>query len=237
LELHNESSIDVLDTLVLHPFCNQFCQYPLCNFYRLWQPDQLRQLLLGLVRGLWHWLLKYLKARNVRDQFDNQFTCIREYPGLLRFSKPFGSMKRGSWVGEEIWSMTRTLGANCCPVLDCFQDASKALGETASDEMLMGTVLALCQCSLHVRQQNEYDQSFVALGDALKRFCQKKGAFRDRKMSMSVKATVDEIFASESDQLGEQHIYRISATMEVPLNSDAKVTTCKQRQFQFCLIE
>jgi len=27
--------------------------------------------LLGLVKDLLHWLLKYLKSRNVKDQFDN----------------------------------------------------------------------------------------------------------------------------------------------------------------------
>jgi len=42
----------------------------------LWQPDEVHQLLLGLVKDLLHWLLKYLKARNVKDQFDNRFTSL-----------------------------------------------------------------------------------------------------------------------------------------------------------------
>jgi len=87
LELLDETTIDVLRTLGVHPICNQFWQYPLCNVYRLWQPDELHQLLLGLVKDLLHWLLKYLKARNVKDQFDNQFTSVPQYPGLQCFSK------------------------------------------------------------------------------------------------------------------------------------------------------
>jgi hypothetical protein len=50
--------------------------YPLCNVYRLWQSDELHQLLLGLVKDLLHWLLKYLEARNLKDQFDNRFTLV-----------------------------------------------------------------------------------------------------------------------------------------------------------------
>jgi len=74
LELLDEIKIDVLHTLGVHPIRNQFWQYPLCNVYRLWQPDALHQLLLGLVKNLLHWLLEYLKAKNVKDQFDNWFT-------------------------------------------------------------------------------------------------------------------------------------------------------------------
>jgi hypothetical protein len=67
--VHN--NIDALHTLGVQPIRNQFWQYPLCNVYRLWQPDELHQLLLGLVNDLLHCLLKYLKARQVKDQFDN----------------------------------------------------------------------------------------------------------------------------------------------------------------------
>jgi len=71
LELLDKTTLDVLHSLGVHSIRNQFWQYPLCNVYRLWQPDELHQLLLGLVKDLLHWLLKYLKARIVKDQFDN----------------------------------------------------------------------------------------------------------------------------------------------------------------------
>jgi len=56
-ELLDETNIDILHTLRVHPIPNQFWQYPLCNVYHLWQPDELHQLLLGLVEDLLHWLL------------------------------------------------------------------------------------------------------------------------------------------------------------------------------------
>jgi len=76
LELLEDNHIDTLHTLGIHPIRDQFWHHPLCNVYRLWQPDELHQLLLGLVNDLWHWLLKYLKARNFKDQFDNRFTSV-----------------------------------------------------------------------------------------------------------------------------------------------------------------
>ena len=57
-ELLDETNIDVLRTLGVHPIRNQFGQYHLCNVHRLWQPDELHQLLLGLVKDSLHWLLK-----------------------------------------------------------------------------------------------------------------------------------------------------------------------------------
>jgi len=106
LELLDKTNIDVLHTLGVHPIRKQFWQYPLCNVYRLWQPDALHQLLLSLVKDLLHCLLKYLKARNVKDLFDNRVTSEPRYPGLRRFSKPFDPMKSRSWQGKHIraWS-------------------------------------------------------------------------------------------------------------------------------------
>jgi len=181
-ELLEDNHIDALHTVGVHPICNQFWQYPLCNVYQLWQPDQLHQLLLGSVYDLLHWLLKYLKARNVKDQFDNRFTSVPRYPGLQHFSKPFNSLKSGTWQGKEIRGMIRTLAVNCAPILVCSTDDGKTAAETASDEMVMAAVRAECEFSLLVSRQNHSDVSLKAPDDALKRFYQKKGIVRELKM-------------------------------------------------------
>jgi hypothetical protein len=170
LELLDETNINVLHTLGVHPIRNQFWQYFLCNFYRLWQPIELHQLLLGFVKDLLHWLLKYLKAGNLKYQFDNQFTAVLRYPALQPFSKPFDWMKSGSWQGKGIRGVIRTLALECAPIRDCSQNARKAAVDTASDEMVMGAVQALCEFSLLGRQQNHSDLSLAALDYALKRF-------------------------------------------------------------------
>jgi len=78
--------------------------------------------------------------------------------------------------------MIRTLAVNCAPILDCSKDDGKTVAENAANEMVMGEVRALCQISLLVSQHNHFDLSLKALDDALKRFCQKKGIFREQKM-------------------------------------------------------
>jgi hypothetical protein len=94
--LLEDNHIDALHTVDVHPIRNQFWQYPLCNVYQLLQPHELHQLLLGLVKDLLHWLLKFLKARNVADQFDTRFKLGRQYPGWQHLSKPFDSLKSGT---------------------------------------------------------------------------------------------------------------------------------------------
>jgi hypothetical protein len=46
-------------------------QFPLCNIYQHWQAHEMHPLLKGLVQASLHCLFNYLKARNVKDQFDN----------------------------------------------------------------------------------------------------------------------------------------------------------------------
>jgi hypothetical protein len=231
-ELLVDNHIDALHNVGVPPICNQFGQYPLCNVYRLWQPDELHQLLLGLVKDLLHWLLKYLKARNVKDLFDNRFTSVPRYPCLQHFSKPFDSLKSGTWQGKEICGMIRTLAVNCAPILVCSTDDGKTAVETASDETVMGAVRALCEFSPLVSQQNHSDLSLIALDDALKRFYQKNGIFREQKMSKSAKGKVDDLLAKESHQLREQKIHKIHAAMEAVVCGAEKVSTTKRRQFQ-----
>jgi hypothetical protein len=104
----------------------------------------LHQLLLGLVKDLLHWLLKYLKARNFKDQFDNRLTSVPRYPSLQHFSKPLDSLKSGTWQGKAICGMIRTLAVNCAPILVCSKDDGKTVADTAADEMAMGATWALC---------------------------------------------------------------------------------------------
>jgi len=172
-ELLEDNNIDALRTLGVPPIRNQIWQFTLCKVYRLWQPDELHQPLLGFVKYLLHWLLKYLKVRQAKDQSENWFTSVPQYPGLQHFSKPFDSFISSTWPGKEICGMIRTLAVNCTPILVCSKDDGKRVGETASNEMVIGAVQVLCKFSLHVSQQNHSDLSLKALDNALKRFYQK----------------------------------------------------------------
>jgi hypothetical protein len=136
-------------------------------------------------------------------------------------------MKSGSWQGKVIWRMIRTLAVNCPPILDCSKDDGRTPAETASDEIVMGVVRALCECSPLVNQQDHSDLSLTALNNALKRYYKKKGAFQDQKMLKSAEAKVDKQLATESHQLRERKIHKLRAAMEVLAYAAEKVTTSK----------
>ena len=91
-----ENRLDEFKEVHLQLTSNLFWDYPLCNVYRLWQPDALHQLYLGIVKDLFNWLLEYLTDRGLKAEFDAQFTSVPHYPNMLRFSKPFDALKNGS---------------------------------------------------------------------------------------------------------------------------------------------
>jgi len=88
-EMVEDDNIDALQSRDVCTICNQLWQSPLRNVYRLWLSDTIHQLLLGLANDLLQRLLKYLKPRNVMDQFDNQFTSVLRYPSLQHFLNAF----------------------------------------------------------------------------------------------------------------------------------------------------
>jgi hypothetical protein len=73
--------------------------------------------------------------------------------------------------------MIRTLAVNWAPILDCFKDDWKTAAETASEEVVMVAVCALCEFSLLDSQHSYSNLAFNALDNAVKRCYQKKGVF------------------------------------------------------------
>ena len=157
---------------------------------------------------------------------------MSRYPSFQHFSKPFDSWKSGTWQGKEIRGIIRTVPVNYAPLLVCSKDDRKTVAETATDEMVMGAVRALCEFSLLVSQHNHSDLSLNALAHALKQFYEKKGIFRKQKMSRSVTAKVDDLLATESHQLCEERIHIIHAVMEALVYGAEMVSTTKRSQFQ-----
>jgi len=127
--------------------------------------------------------------------------------------------------------MIRTLAVNCAPILDCSKDDGKTAAETASDEMVMAGVRALCEFCLLVSRQNHSDLSLKALDDALKRVYQRKGIFREQKMSKYAKVNVDALLATGSHQLRERKIHKIRAAMEAHAHGAENFSTTEHRQF------
>jgi len=233
-ELLEGNNIDALHTLGVHPIRNQFWQDSPCNGYCLW-PDELHQLLLGLLKDILHWLFKYLKARNVKDQFDKWFTLVPWCAGIWHFSEPFNSLKSSTWQGKEIRGMIRTLPVNSAPILDFSKDDGNTAVENATDEVVMRPVWEFFEFSWPVRQQNHSDVFLNALYDALKWLYLKQNIVWKQKMAKCVMAKVDDLFATESHQLSEHKIHKICGAMEALVYGAEKVSTTKCRQFQMHL--
>ena len=67
----------------------------------------------------------------------------------------------------------------CVLIRDCSKDDRQTAAETATDEIVIGTVQALCEVTILVSQQNHSDLSLKALDDAVNRFYQKKGTVQE----------------------------------------------------------
>ena len=126
-----DDCMDELKAANLRPIANPFWDYPLCNVYRLWQPDNLHQHYLGIVKDLFEWVTEYMKMRGLKVEFDARFTSVPHYPNMLRFSKPFDALKNGTWQEKEIREMVGSLGAVCARLL-----LSNVQGKTPSERPL-----------------------------------------------------------------------------------------------------
>jgi len=126
-------------------------------------------------------MIKYVKSRNVTNQFDNRFTSIPWCPGLHCVSTPFNALKSGTWQVQEIHGIIRTLAVNCAQIPVHFKNDWKTVAETGSDKIAMGAVRGFCEFSLRVSQQNHSDLSLNALDDALKQSIRTMVIFKNRQ--------------------------------------------------------
>lgn len=104
--------------------------------------------------------------------------------------------------------------------------------ETASNEMVMGLVLALCELTLLVSRQNHSDLSRKAVINAPYRCYKKKDDFWEQRMSKSAKANEDNLLATKSHQLLEQTIQKIRTAMEALESGAEMVSPAKRRLFK-----
>ena len=106
------------------------------------------------------------------------------------------------------------------------------MAESASNEIVIRAVRAICEFSSLVSQQNHSDLPLKALDNTLKQFDQKKGIFRERNMSQSAKAKVADLLAMGFYQLRKQYIHKIRAATEALVYGAGKVSSTQCRQFQ-----
>ena len=204
---------DELKQVHLQPIPNLFWDYPLCDVYRLWQPDTLHQLYLGIVKDLFEWVTEYMKIRGTKAEFDARFTSVPHYPKMLRFSKPFDALKNGTWQGKEIREMLRYLGAVCAPLLS--SDApEKTPSERASDVEVMKTIRALVEFTLLSRQRAHSSISLRYLQEALERFYLCKVVFSPQRATAARKARLERDYITQATKAKEEAMEKFEASLQ-----------------------
>jgi hypothetical protein len=192
---------------------NHFWEYPLCNVYCLWQPDALHQLYLGIVKTVFNWLLDYLTARGLKEDFDARFTAVSHYPGLTRFSKTFDSLKSGSWQGKEIREMLRSLSALCAPLLSSDLRGKTEL-EKESDIEVMKTIRALTEFCLLTSQRTHSDISLKYLDAALDTFYKCKVVFTRQRATEASRKKVEKAFQLQEAAKKAAFIEKITRSLQ-----------------------
>jgi len=105
LELGNSEDAEYLASIGLQVEKNPFWKFPLCNVYRLWQPDALHLLHLGILKTMMDWLVGYLRQQKILGRFNDSFKSIPPYPGFQPFKR--GYQEVSSWQGTENRTMMR----------------------------------------------------------------------------------------------------------------------------------
>jgi hypothetical protein len=90
-------------------------------------------------------------------------------------------LKSGTWQGKEVHAMITTQAINSAPNIVCCTDDAKTAAETASVEIVMGAVRALCEFTLLVSQQNYLNLSLKALNDESSDITKRLVFFTSRK--------------------------------------------------------
>jgi hypothetical protein len=89
----------------------------------------------------------------------------------------------------------------------------------------MGTVWALCECSLLVSQQNNTELSITAQNNTQPKMYKMEGTFGERKVSKSANTDLNDQLASRFHQQRVQMIHLIRAALEVKLSGAILVTS------------
>ena len=89
LERGNPEDVKYLASIGLRVEENLFWGLPLCNMYRLWQPDALHLLHLGILKTMMDWLVGYLRQRGILGRFNDRFKSVPPYPSFQAFKRSY----------------------------------------------------------------------------------------------------------------------------------------------------
>ena len=210
---HLDDCTNELKAANLRPITNLFWDYPLCNVYRIWQPDTLHQLYLGIVKDLFEWVTEYMKMQGLKAEFDTRFSSVPHYPNMLRLSKPFDALKNGRWQGKEIWEMVRSLGTVCATLLSS-DVRGKTSSERASDLEVMKTIRALVEFTSLSGLRAHSQISLKYLVKVLERYYWCKEVFAPQRATAAWKVRLEKDCSTQATEAREDALAKFEASLQ-----------------------
>ena len=174
LEQGNPKDAQYLASIALRMEENPFWRFPLCNVYRLWQPDALHLLHLGILKTMMDWLVGYLRKWKILGRFNERFKSILPYQGFQPFKRGYEEIS--SWQGKEIRTMMRFLLAVLDPIL-----IDGVRSSESEEAQVLGCVRSIIEFHLVLGQCSHSDYTLGLLDNRLAIFYRHKSVFRPQR--------------------------------------------------------
>lgn len=186
------------------------------------------------MKNLWNLLLNTHQAKNDKNQSAKEVIIEWWYPITQYLSELFNSSKTDTSQGNAISGIVRTVAANCTLiVVSSTEDANNAAG-TASDNILLGAVQALCKYFLHFNKHNHSALFLAALDITLKQFIECRTFYRVENIEVCKCENKDTV-GNRIPSVQELKIPNSGAAIEVFENVAENLSTTKHIQFEIYL--
>ena len=173
VDINDDSALQTLDNKNVFPVPNVFWKLPMCNAYRLWQPDVLHQVWIGVSATMMGWITKWLKKHKLLARFNTRWKLKAKFPYLLNFTKNHDAVRQ--WTGKERRQMMRIL----VPVLIPLLVGSNGRPHNPVFGNVLRCVQAFTRFSLGCTQRSHSEESLLDLELNLNDFYRHKSVFRD----------------------------------------------------------
>jgi len=158
----------------LHSEENPFWHFPAGDPYRLWQPDILHLLNLGIVKSMMEWVIGYMEDLGLLDRFNVRFKSMAPYPGFAKFSRCYSEVS--SWQGKEMRTLMRFLLAVAGPLL-----TERIKSTKCQEAEVLRCIRSLCEFHLVVGQWSHSEYTLDLLQGLLQKFYESKSALRSQR--------------------------------------------------------
>ena len=175
---------------------NPLWDFPACDPYRLWQPDILHLLNLGIVKSMMEWVIGYMEDLGLLDRFNVRFKSMAPYPGFAKFSRSYSEVS--SWQGKEMRTLMRFLLAVAGPLL-----TERIKSTKCQEAQVLRCIRSLCEFHLVVGQWSHSEYTLDLLQGLLQRFYESKSAFRSQRSTNARNARFNGLWAQKLKEAEE----------------------------------